>query len=266
VIGTIAAKTIRDQRRALIGWSAGMIGLVAMYGAFFPSIRGNAAQLERYLSNLPEAFRQAFGGGADFGTSVGYLNTELFSLLAPLLLMILSISAGARAIAGEEERRTLDLLLAYPVARRDIVLEKLSAMVVTTLGVGAVLWLGVAVLGPPFGLHVSLGHLAAACIAAVLLAMVFGSAALFLGCLSGRRGLAIAFTGSAAVALYLLDLLAPQVDSVSWLETLSPFHYYLGPSPLVNGLPARSAALLVGLIAVFATAAVVAFDRRDVAA
>jgi ABC-2 type transport system permease protein len=266
VIGTIAAQTIRDQRRALIGWSAGMIGLVLLYGAFFPSIRGNAAQLERYFDNLPEAFRRAIGGGADFGTAVGYLHTELFSLLAPLLLILLSIGAGARAIAGEEERRTLDLLLAYPVRRRDIVLEKLGAMVMTTSGVGAVLWLAVVVLGPPFDLHVSLGNLAAACLAAVLLGLVFGATALFLGCLLGRRGLAIALTGAAAVVLYLVDLLAPQVEGVRWLETLSPFHYYLGPNPLVNGLPARSAALLVGLIAAFAIAAVAAFDRRDVAA
>ena len=98
------------------------------------------------------------------------------------------------------------------------------------------------------------------------LAAEFVLHAFFLGCLRGRRGLATTLTGAAAVALYLVDLLAPQVEGVRWLETLSPFHYYLGPNPLVNGLSVGYAALLVGLITAFSIAAVVAFDRRDVAA
>ena len=38
--------------------------------------------------------------------------------MVPLLLLIAAIGAGAGAIAGEEERGTLDLLLSLPVSRR----------------------------------------------------------------------------------------------------------------------------------------------------
>ena len=46
--------------------------------------------------------------------------------MVPLLLLVAAIGAGARAIAGEEERGTLDLLLSTPVSRRRLALEKLG--------------------------------------------------------------------------------------------------------------------------------------------
>ena len=48
--------------------------------------------------------------------------------MVPLLLMIAAIGAGAGAIAGEEERGTLELLLANPLSRRRLVLEKTAAV------------------------------------------------------------------------------------------------------------------------------------------
>ena len=38
--------------------------------------------------------------------------------MLPLLLLVYAIGAGSRAIAGEEESGTLDLLLAHPLSRR----------------------------------------------------------------------------------------------------------------------------------------------------
>ena len=65
------------------------------------------------LSEALKAFI-AFGGDLDYVSGAGYLGSELFAFMVPLLLLIAAIGAGARAIAGEEERGTLDLLLANP--------------------------------------------------------------------------------------------------------------------------------------------------------
>src|SRR5674536_71746 len=42
----------------------------------------------------------------DRSTPTGYLNTELMSLMAPLLVLLYAITAGANGIAGEEDRHT----------------------------------------------------------------------------------------------------------------------------------------------------------------
>src|ERR1700675_2617743 len=125
----VARKTLRDQRRALTGWAIGMAALVLMYTAFYPSVKSNAAKLNQYIQTLPEALRNIIGRAGNFSSPAGYVQSELFSIMGPLLLLILAIGAGARALAGEEEAGTLDLLLVTPLARRRVVGEKSAAMV-----------------------------------------------------------------------------------------------------------------------------------------
>ncbi len=186
----VFTKTMRDQRRALTGWALGMAALVLLYASFYPSIKANASKLNQYIETLPEALRNMIGRSADFSSPTGYIQSEIFSIMGPLLLMILAIGAGARAIAGEEEAGTLDLLLANPIARRRVVLEKFWAMVAATAGVGVVMWAAIAAFGPPFGVHVSLARLGETVLSAVLMALGFGAGALAIGCWRGKRGLA----------------------------------------------------------------------------
>jgi ABC-2 type transport system permease protein len=261
----VARKTLRDQRRALTGWAIGMAGLVVMYSAFYPSVKANASQLNKYMETMPEAFKQMIGR-ADITSPTGYIQTELFAIMAPLLLLIFAIGAGARATAGEEEAGTLDLLLANPVRRRSVVLEKFGAMVLAAAGIGVVLWATVALFGPVVGLRVSLEKLAAAVASAVLLGIAFGAIALLLGCWRGHRGLAIGVTASLAVATYLLHILSPLVERVQSMQLLSPFYYYISHDPLRTGFSADHAFVLIAITAISLALAVVAFDRRDLAA
>jgi ABC-2 type transport system permease protein len=262
----VAKKTLRDQQRALTGWAIGMTALVVMYAAFYPSVKANAAQLNKYLQTLPEALRNIVGRAGDFSSPTGYLQSEVFSIMGPLLLLILAIGAGARALAGEEEAGTLDLLLATPIARRRVVGEKFVAMAASSAGIGVVMWIVIAVMGPPFGLHVGLANLAATVLSAVLLSIAFGATALAIGCWRGHRGLAVSVAASLAVATYLFDVLAPSVKSIRGLQKLSPFYYYIGHDPLRTGLDPIHASVLVAISVVALGLALVAFERRDLAA
>ena len=94
------------------------------------------------VDDYPDAFKAFFGLGdnVDYTSAIGYLNGELFSFMVPLLLLIAAIGAGARATAGEEERGTLELLLANPISRRRLVLDKLAALAAELCGLVLVLW------------------------------------------------------------------------------------------------------------------------------
>jgi ABC-2 type transport system permease protein len=261
----IVVKTLRDQRRALAGWAIGMAALVLLYASFYPSVRSNAETLNTYIESLPEALRNIVGRSGDISSSVGYVRSEIFSTMGPLLLLILAIGAGARAIAGEEERRTLDLLLANPVRRRTVVLQKFWAMVASTSGVGLVLWVSIVVFGPAFGLHIALVDVAAAVVSTIALAVSFGSIALAVGCWRGRRGVAVAASTSLAVAAYLLNILAPSVDGLSRYQVLSPFYHYIDYDPLRTGFSALHLFVLVAIAAVALALALLGFERRDLA-
>jgi ABC-2 type transport system permease protein len=264
VLASVFAQTIREQRRALVWWAIGLVAACLVTTAFYPSIRENAASFERLLDSLPEGLRKAFG--EDFASPAGYLQARLFSIFAPVLFLIFAIGAGSRAIAGEEEHKTLDLLLSTPVPRRRVLLDKAFAMLAATVGLGVVLALAIVASGPPFVLSVSATHVAAAVADCVLLALAFGAIALAVGAGTGRRSVAIGLSAGLAAASYLIDVLALSVDGLGWLQHLSPFFYYRSPDPIAHGLDPADAAILAVISLVATGIAVVAFERRDLAA
>jgi len=56
------------------------------------------------------------------------------------------------------------------------------------------------------------------------------------------------------------------VDGLATIRPFSLFRYYMGDDPLRNGLNLGDAAVLAGVTVIFLVIAVMAFDRRDLAA
>ncbi len=263
--GSVAAKTVRDSLRGLVWWGLGLATLVAFMVAAFPSIRGNPS-LNDLVQNYPEALKGffEFGGQFDYTSGAGYIGSELFSFMVPLLLLVAAIGVGARAIAGEEERGTLELLLANPVSRRRVVLEKLVALVVELVLLGLVLWLALVIGGPIVDLGISAWNAGAATIAAVLLALLFGCVALLVGAASGHRSRAIGVASALVVLSYFVNALAPLWGSLEPFQKISPYYWYAAGDPLRSGLDYRHLGVLLVVTAVVAAIAPFAFDRRDV--
>ena len=263
----VLLKTLRDLRRGFAGWSVGLAAYVALLAAVYPSVRDNPA-LNRLVKDYPDAFKSfiGFGGEVDYTTAAGYLGSEVFSFMAPLLLLIAAVAAGSAALAGEEERGTLDLLLSLPVSRRRVALEKAGALALETSGLGFVLGLGLWIGARAAGMDVSAGHLAAATLDVVLLALAYGGVALLVGAATGRRGITVGLTASLAVAAYLVSSLAALVDALDPARKASPFYWYTASDPLRHGLDLVHTVLLVALGLAAVALATVVFDRRDLRA
>jgi ABC-2 type transport system permease protein len=262
-VSALLRKTLRDQQRSFIAWGIGIMGVAVMYTAFYPSVRNSAAGLQRFVEKLPEALKSLLG---DFTTPAGYLRSETFSALGPILFLVFTIGAGARAIAGEEEGRTLDLLLSTPIRRRQVLLDKWGAMVATTFGLALLLGVTIALVGPPFDLHVGLADLAATCLMLFLLATAFGTIALAVGCLTGRRALAVGITGGLATLTYVLNVLSSAVSALGPLRPFSPFRWYLEPNSLIHGVTPLNVVVLLVISAVALGIAWFSFERRDLRA
>jgi len=266
MLRNVFLKTLRDQRRALLWWGVGLIGLALYIALLYPSIQQNASAYDKILKEMPKALADTLVGEfANFASPEGYLNSGLFFLTAPLLFLIYTIGFGSGAIAGEEERGTADLLLSTPLPRWRVVAEKFAALVVATLLLAFVFWAGLFIGAVAIQMDIRAGRLAEITLSGALLGLALGALALALGCIRGDRGLSIGVASAVGVAAYFLNSLA---TAVKWLEPyrkLSPFYYYIGADPLANGLNLGHAAVLIGLTAVFLAVALFAFQRRDLA-
>lgn len=265
MLRNILLKTLRDQRRALGWWSVGIVTLVCSVLPFYPSMRDNA-QYNQLLDTLPEQLRAVLLAGAqDITSPAGYLNSQLFSLLVPLLLLIYAIGFGANTIAGEEERHTLELLLAHPLRRGQVVIEKFGALVLAVALLGLVLWLSLWSGALLVDMAIGVGKLASATLGGVLLGILFGALALALGAATGNRGLSGGVAAALAFGSYLLYSFSTFVERLEPYREASPFTWYIGDEPLRNGLQVGHVAALVGTTLVLLALAVWTFNRRDVA-
>jgi ABC-2 type transport system permease protein len=222
--------------------------------------------IDETLVSLTDAFPEellAMFGGGDMSTPEGFYQVETFGLMTPIAFMVVTVTIGARALAGEEANRTMGLLLANPIKRSTVVLEKTLAMIIQAAIVAVALFAGVVGGSMLGGLGMSPGRIAAATLLGTLLGLVFGALALALSAATGRTRVAIYGTIGAALALYVANGFLPLSDNLAGLAKWSPFHYYLSSDPLLNGMNWGHGAVLLGLFIALVAAAVMLFDRRD---
>lgn len=261
MLRNVFTKTLSDQRRALLAWMIGTGVATALYASFYPTMRN--PEMEAAMASYPQAMMDAFDF-QDLASPAGYLAGTVFGIIGPVLLIIFTTGIGARAIASEEESGRLDLLLAHPVSRTRVVVQRFGALIIATLLVGGAILLVLLALSGPAQLDLPAGHLVAMVVHLVLLGICFGALALALGAAFGRRGLALAVAAILGMLSYFANTLAPQSESLAWLQNVSPFHYYSGGQPLRNGLRLGDASILLGVSLALVAAGTLAFNRRDV--
>ena len=216
----VFTKTLWDARRSLVGWAVAISAVAATYAAFWPTV--DTPQMQQALRNYPEGVLQAFNYD-DLTSAAGYLGSSVYGLLVPLLVAVFAIAFGTRAVAGDEEAGTLDLLLAHPVSRTRVALQRFAALAAALALVGVVLWLAMLAISGPARLEgVTAAELAAMTTQLALFGACLGALAFAVGAATGRRPLALGAAAGVAVLTYLANGVFPQVEGLEWTRDLSP--------------------------------------------
>ena len=264
MLRNVFLKTLLDQRRSMLWWVVGLVLLTFITILFYPSL-SEMPEINDLLGEADSVIRAFVGDIDDLTSPEGFLNSQLYFMLVPLLFVVFAIVIGVGAIAGEERRGTLDLLLSTPLARWRLLLEKFGSMVVATLALALVLWLTVVIGAAAVGMKLSLSGTAEVTLSAGLLGIALGTVALTVGSATGKTGLSIGVAGVIAVVSYFLNALAPVVEGLDPARKVSLFYYYIGADPLTNGINLAHAAVLVGTTLVLLAVALATFERRDLA-
>lgn len=261
---TVFRKYLTDNRRGFLGWALAIMAVAVMYSSLWP-VLGDNAGLTNAINGFPQAMRDAFHLN-DYGTAPGYFASSVFGLVVPVLVAVFAVAAGTRAIAGDEEAGTLDLIAAHPVKRVRLAVSRYLAVVAAIVAAGAVLLLAeLAIRAPAKFSSISMLNLTAICVQLVLFGICFASIAFGIGAYTGRRLYAIIGGAYLTVASYLCDSFLPQIKGLGWLANVSPFNWYLGGEPLKHGFQWGHCALLAGVAVCFAAIGIWGFNRRDVA-
>lgn len=256
----IARAVLHGQRRGLAGWSIAMAAVSVMYTSFYPSM-GAGDEIQALLDSMPEGLVQALGYD-QIGSAAGYLQSAVYGLLVPVLLLVFAIGTGARLIAGQEEDGTLELELTAPVARRRLFTERLAAVWLDVVLLVTVLTAATWLVMIPLGMDVAVTGLLAAALGLALLGLGFATVAMALGAATGRRSIALGVTAAVAATAFMLNAIGPAAD-IAWMSAVSPFGWYLGGDPLIEGFDVGGLVRLAIVPVVAAGAGWWAIDRRD---
>lgn len=252
--------TLRLQRRGAIIWGLALGLYSAVMVASFTTFGADAEQMNQLLEAYPQELLDAFGI-QNLADVENYMNSQVF-LLAPLALAFFAILASAGAIAGAEERGTIDVLLGNPLPRWQLVVGHFTATALSLLGIlaitGLLTW-GTAVL---MDVDLSLESTAAAVLNLWPICLFFGGLAMLCSAVFHRRALAIAIPAFLLFATYLVDTIGRASENLEDLRPASVFYYY--GSAIENGIdwPDFVGVTLVALL--FVLLAVFAFRRRDI--
>jgi ABC-2 type transport system permease protein len=246
---------------SVVTWTVAVALLVLLIVGIYPTVKDNP-DLNSIYEGMP-ASAQALLGGSDLTSPVGYLNTQMFAFFLPAVLLVFGISRGAAAIAGEEEDRTLDLLLAQPVTRTGAYLQKALFVAVGVLALTLASWVPIVALNGVVELDLPVADVTAVCLQMGLFVLALALSTQAIAAATGRRMWGTAAVGAYAFVSYLVYGLAA---TVSWLEPLKPltlWRWYLDNEPLSTGFGGEEL-LVLALVSVVAVAlGTYAFNRRD---
>lgn len=255
----LARKAFRDSRVTAIGGGILSFALALMYVLLFPSIRESFEEMD-----LPEYMESFAGAAGSYSTPAGYLATEFFSAV-PITLIIFAIVAGTAATAGEESAGTIDLLLAQPIRRWRIIVEK-ALGIAAAVSVALLAGLPGIFLGQRF-VDFDIGplRLVAAMLATLPLLFLFASLAMLLGAALPTRAMAVAVATAGAVLAYVVHTLGILVDELSEVRKLTPFYWSDASKALIGDFEVWRSLVLLAVAAGLVALAAVAFERRDIA-
>lgn len=243
---------LRDRRLSTFSWTIGLVIVIVVTAAFYPSL---SASTEVLADGGSEAMSTLLGlsAGIDPGSPLGYLWIGLYANILPWTLMALGVALGSAAIAGDEDTGQLEYLLSGPVTRTVVALGRFAAAITVLLGVSVLAGLSLVVTMPMFELtdsvttilldgttSVSDGATAMdifnGTFAAFSAAVGLTGIAFLIGAVTGRKGLATG--GAAAIGIfgYVIYTLSNMTGGLEWLTWLAPWHWYADDVVLINGL------------------------------
>jgi len=251
---------LRFRRNAIIGWGIGLALLPIMYISIYPQY---AEPMEAFQDmEIYEAMGMSFGNFDEWVASI------LIAML-PIILAIYAVVDATGTLAGEEDNGRLELMVALPTPRWQIVSVKAIAHGIALFIILLIEGIVAAVVFLAIESQLETTMAATDLIWSLLytwpLVMAFGMISLFLGTFCPRRRIAAMIATVIVLASYFGNSLSSQVSSLESLRPLFPFYYLDATGSLFETGPQASDVLtLLGLALAALGLAVFFFQRRNI--
>ena len=252
---------LRMRRGSILGWTIGLSFFSVIYMIVYTALPAEVREINPQAVSILRSF-----GMKSMASFEGFIVGTEFNVL-PLIAGIFGVFMGIGTLVGEEDDGTLELLVALPISRVQLILAKVVALLIAAfialvmaglvaMGVFTALQIDTPVTAPDL-FWVILSHW--------LMAFVFLTVSLFLGAYLPNRGTAMSVAAAALLVSFFGERLAGMVPAVLGpYQPYFPFSYFKHIVGMLTGDIAWGDMLTLFLMGLgFLALAVLGFQRRN---
>jgi putative exporter of polyketide antibiotics len=221
---TLLGKMLFQKRWWMFWWFIAAAGTAASTVAFYPAFKGS--NISKVFNSLPSSVQHFTGTGTSFNSITGYVSNEVFTLRAPIIIIILSIIVFNNLTVSEERRGILESQISLPLSRMKILFSKLIAGIVVVFVASGGLFAGVELALKLINYSYPTVNLIELVLSTAVLAVIFGLVVVMLNAIFGIRSIVLGLSCAFAFISYMLTSFVSSVHNLKFIEKASPFHYY----------------------------------------
>jgi ABC-2 type transport system permease protein len=259
-------KIVSERWRGTLIYALGILGYLLMIVAVYPTFKKILTAKSELLKNYPKQLLQFFGvKSLDASSFNNYITIELLGLIWIVIMAAFVIAWTRAMISGEIHDGTMELLLAQPVARWQVLTSEGLGLLVGIVALSVVTVVGSMAFGAAFGAKISFTGFAVFLPLGICLSLAIGGYSLLLSALLDDPRRAVMASAGLTLLFYLIHFggtYSKVIDKIDWFGI---FHYYNPLSVLDRGVvPVKSVLLLLAFAAVGFGASLWVFQRKDV--
>lgn len=220
--------SIKRNITSAIAWSLVLGIIFALVMLLFKIIGNMSGSVTSSLESLPLLVREIMGLQTmpNFAESLSYF--AYFFQFVVLIASIYGGIVGARTLAPEEGKGTIEFLYSLPVSRASIATQKLLSAIVGyfifTVILSAIAAAATFYIDKSLGLVTTILNLSPAFFALFFCGLIFLAIGFMFSALLRSGGESIPITLAIVVITYILGLMGSIVGQVSFLRFVSPIH------------------------------------------
>ncbi len=254
---------ILSRWRMIFIWGILLTLWASIYISVFPEVG------EQFTEFADMEIMLAFN--MDMATMEGFISSVVVQIM-PLILGFYVITLATNTLGGEEENGTLELVVAMPLKRWQIVTMKTLALltfiflILLVFSAGCALVLNLVIASnPDMVINITEMQLFIALLASYPLMVALFGISLFLSAFMPTRRSAVAVMIAFYLGSYVANSAGGMVTSLEWLETLSLFNYLNTSASVFTDGPSSSDVLILLAIGIlFFGLALWSFEGRNI--
>ncbi len=260
----ILTQTLRDRWKS-IGLVTGLIFVfMAYYTTVYPATA--ALDMSQSLGDLLDspAVKLLLGDLQINNSFESFLSIKALVFIAWIATGFMAWLAAA-FLSGEIDHKTIDLLLAQPVRRGNLVVARFAALAVTGVLLIAAALVGTVLSVKAMDIETSIPWLACAMVYMAVLTVTFAAIALFVSAVlsDGRKVVLISL--GLMIVMYFMETVGSIVDLLGPIRYLSIFHYArFNEILMTHNASLIDLSILLVIAALFVALAAYVFRQRDI--